>query len=406
MLKPAIILSGHTMALGVVRSLGERGVPVVLVHYEERDMAHVSKYVVRAIEAPHPGRCEKEFMELLREISVQFKGGVLIPVSDETLVAVSRNIAELENLYAVACTGWDVTRKFIDKKFTYSLADAHGIPAPRTLVPASLEEVERYGKTIEFPCLIKPCQSHLFYQCFGTKMFQVDNPGRMKEVFVQAREHGLEVMLQEYIPGDDNLVVNYNAYFWDGKPLAEFTARHVRNAPPWFGSPRVVISQDIPEVLEPGRKILRALGFSGYACTEFKKDPRNGVFKLMEVNGRHNLSTLLAVRCGINFPWLHYRHLAYGDTPDVSDYRKGIYWIDSARDLGYSAMYFKQEKYSVREYLRPYFNPHVFAIFDLKDPRPIFKRTSFLFKAGCRETLGHLGLGSNTGQGLGKIPNH
>jgi predicted ATP-grasp superfamily ATP-dependent carboligase len=200
------------------------------------------------------------------------------------------------------------------------------------------------------------------------------------DVFQKSIDSGLEVMLQEIIPGDDNEVVNYNAYFWNGEPLIEFTAQHIRNAPPWFGSPRVVLSKQIPEVLVPGRKILKALNFNGYACVEFKRDPRDGQYKLMEVNGRHNLSTLLAVKCGINFPWFEYKHLSNGQIPSISGFQTGIYWIDIFRDLGYSAAYLLKEHYSLQQYLKPYFNPHVFAIFDIRDTKPFFKRFTFLVK--------------------------
>jgi predicted ATP-grasp superfamily ATP-dependent carboligase len=129
----------------------------------------------------------------------------------------------------------------------------------------------------------------------------------MIAVYQQAAQSGLEVVLQEFIPGDDSLGVNYNSYFWDGEAIIEFTAEKLRNAPPRFGSPRVIMSKDMPEVIAPGRKILQAMGFHGFSCTEFKKDPRDDVYKLMEVNGRHNLSSQLAVSCGINFPWVHYK---------------------------------------------------------------------------------------------------
>jgi len=142
-------------------------------------------------------------------------------------------------------------------------------------------------------------------------------------------------------------------------------------------------------VIEPGRKILKAMGFYGYACTEFKKDTRDGVYKLMEVNGRHNLSTLLAVRCGINFPWLEYQHLVENEQPTAQDFKTGIYWIDITSDVGYSLGYLKQERYSLRQYLRPYFNQHVFAIFDLKDIRPFIRRCLFLLKQGLYEVFSY-----------------
>jgi predicted ATP-grasp superfamily ATP-dependent carboligase len=116
------------------------------------------------------------------------------------------------------------------------------------------------------------------------------------------------------------------------------------------------------------------MGFSGYSCIEFKRDPRDGTFKVLDVNGRHNLSTLLAVRCGINFPWLHYAHLSEGIRPRVSGYREGVYWIDLVRDVGYSAKNLTRESISFMDYLRPYVNPHVFAILDAHDIGPLFAR--------------------------------
>jgi D-aspartate ligase len=70
--------------------------------------------------------------------------------------------------------------------------------------------------------------------------------------------------------------------------------------------PSVVISKDINGVIESGRKILQASSYDGYSCTEFKKDIRDGKYKLMEINGRHNHSALLSIRCGINFLLIEY----------------------------------------------------------------------------------------------------
>lgn len=378
------------MALGVVRSLGIMGVPVVVVHYDERDMAHRSRYVTAAIHAPHPEKQTEAFLGVLWDCAERFPGGIIFPVSDESLTIASQYKTQLEEHFLVACTDWEITRRCIDKKLTYALAEANGVPAPRTLVPHSREEVRAYAASAEFPCLVKPCQSHLFYERFKCKMVQVASPPELLAAYEQAAEAGLEVMLQEYIPGDDAQVVNYNAYVWGGDSVAEFTAAHVRNAPPWFGSPRVVLSQELPEVIEPGRRILRSIGFYGYACTEFKLDARSGIYKLMEVNARHNLSTLLAVRCGINFPWLHYRHLTEGELPVAAPYRKGVYWVDLTRDVGYSALFLTQEHYSLAEYLRPYLRPHVFAILDWYDLRPFLRRVAYLLGQGVGSIFRHL----------------
>lgn len=374
-MKPAIVLSGHTMGLAVIRALGMMGVPIIVIVYQEKeDMGYVSKYVREWIPSPHPEKYEDQFIDLLVSCASRFGGSLLIPTNDETLVAVSRNKALLQKYYTVACTDWKITEQYIDKKRTYALADAIGVQAPKTTIPHSVEDVERYSASIQFPCLVKPCQSHSYYDHFKRKMTRVENLGQMIAAFQEAADVGLETMLQELIPGGDMQGVNYNAYFWNGEPLVEFTAEKVRNAPPGLGSPRVAVSKYIPEVMQPGREILKALGFYGYACTEFKKDPRDGVYKLMEVNGRHNLSGRLALRCGINFPWIHYKHLVFGELPSGCDYQTGIYWIDLIRDIGYSLKCLRGERYSLSQYIQPYLRPHIFAILDQHDPKPFIRR--------------------------------
>lgn len=188
--------------------------------------------------------------------------------------------------------------------------------------------------------------------------------------------------MQEFVPGPDSCGANYNAYFWDGEPLVEFTARKVRNGPPAIGSPRVAFSEVIPEVVEPGRAILRGMGYYGYACTEFKMDAETGEYKLMEVNGRHNLSSLLAVRAGVNLPWLHYSHVMLGELPRQAPYRQGVYWTDVSRDVGYSVKALRAERYSLRQYLTPYVKPHIDAIAAWDDPMPFLKRGLYLLRRG------------------------
>ncbi len=377
---PAIVLSTHTMGLGVIRALGSMGVPVIAVYYDKGDMGYVSKYVKEKVYVPHPEKAEDQFIELLIESASHFGGGLLIPASDETMTTVSRHKNLLERHYIVACTEWEITERFIDKMYTYALADAIGVPAPKTIIPKSIQDLERYAQTLQYPCLVKPRQSHRYFDFFKKKMVRVDNLDQTIAAYQQATDVGLEVMLQEIIPGDDSQVVNYNSYFWNGEPLVEFTAQHLRKAPPNFGAPCVVMSKDIPEVIEPGRRILRAMGFYGYSCTEFKRDPRDGVYKLMEVNGRHNRSTLLAVRCGLNFPWLQYKHLVQGELPSPSHYRTGMYWIGLDRDIAYSVAYWRKERYPLIKYIRPYLRPHVFDIFDWKDAKPFIRRCANLVK--------------------------
>jgi predicted ATP-grasp superfamily ATP-dependent carboligase len=371
---PAVIIGTHTMGLGVIRALGRMGVPVIALHYRMDDMGFVSKYVQESIHIPHPEDDESHFIECLTDLALRFPGSPLIPVSDESLKVVSKNKLLLQDYYRVACAEWEIVQKLLEKNCTYELAQSIGVPIPQTRTPTSLEELIAFGTDLKYPCLIKPVESHRYYNLFRKKIVKAENLTQLIAAYQEAENVGLKVMLQEFIPGGDGLGVNYNSYFWNGRPVVEFTARKIRSAPPELGSPCVVVSREVPAVLELGRKFLHAVNFYGYSCTEFKCDPRDGIYKLMEVNGRHNLSALLAVNCGINFPWLHYRHLVEGIVPEEIRFQDNLYWIDVERDLPYIPRRIFQQKESLSEILEPYIHAHVFAVYDKRDIKPFIKR--------------------------------
>lgn len=381
---PVVVLSGHTMALGVVRALGEAGIPVFVFHYDARDMAHVSRHVRGELAVPPPQTREDEFIEALLGHAGRFRGAMLLPASDESAVAVSRHKPLLAEHYLVACTDWEITRNFIEKRRTYELAARAGVATPETSVPSTVEEARTFARRIGFPLLVKPSQSHVYFEHFKRKMSRVRNDAGLSERVGEALRAGVEVMLQEIIPGPDCEVVNYNAYVCEGRSLVEFTARQVRKAPPHLGSPRVAVSERIPAVIEPGRATLRALGFDGFACSEFKRDPRDGRYKIVDVNGRHNLSGLLAVRCGINFPLIHYRHLVHGEIPEPVDFTPGVYWVDAFRDVAYGARYLLHERQAPWRHLAPYLSTHCDAIIAGDDLRPALARARYLAASPLR----------------------
>ena len=81
----AIVASGSTHALGVVRGLGRRGVPVTVVSYDRRDIATSSRLVRDVIRAPHPDNDEAAFVKVLLEAAHRCPGSLLIPASDAAL---------------------------------------------------------------------------------------------------------------------------------------------------------------------------------------------------------------------------------------------------------------------------------------------------------------------------------
>jgi len=371
---PAVVVAGHVIALGAVRALGEAGIPTVLVRYRDDDIAQASRYVKRSLRVPHPQTSEEEFVAALERLGPSVEGSPLFPASDESLVVIARHRERLGRWYRVAAPDEAVVTKVIRKERTYALAHEIGVPAPRNVLVASEADLEAHRDDFPFPCLAKPSQSHVYQEQFGRRMRRVDDMDQLVAAYREAAESGIQIMIQELIPGDDSLGANYNSYRVAGSPPLEFTAAKLRNTPRSFGPPSVVASLAIPEILEPGRRLLEALGYEGYSCTEFKRDPRDGVYKLMEVNGRFNLSSLLMLRCGINIPALAYRHVMYGEVPGPMEAAEGLRWIDGTKDLMFGVPELLRHPTSIGSFLEPYRRPHVFAVYDRRDLRPFVVR--------------------------------
>jgi predicted ATP-grasp superfamily ATP-dependent carboligase len=79
-----------------------------------------------------------------------------------------------------------------------------------------------------------------------------------------------------------------------------------------------------PAVREQAVELLRHLGWHGPAMVEFKVDSRDGTPRLMEINGRYWGTLDLAIRAGIDFPYLACRLAMDGDVDPIHNYRVGL----------------------------------------------------------------------------------
>jgi D-aspartate ligase len=388
---PALVLGCHKIGLGIIRSLGEKRVPVVGMSYSTMDMGYASKYVVEHHQCPHPDNDPEGFVSRLKDLGDRWSQSVLIPSDDATLIAVSKNKELLGSFFKVAAGDWPVVEQCIIKKHTYDLAERIGVPCPRSRILSSIEEAKAFVREIGLPCLLKPTVGHSFFERFRQKMFFARNLNELENLCMQFTDAGIEVMIQEFIPGNDRCGANFNSFIIKGEPMIAVTAEKVRLSPPQIGFPRVVVSKRLPELLEPANTFLRALGYEGFSCLEFKKDARDGIYRLMEINARLNLSTPLSVMAGVNFPYLLYRHTLQGEIPQpLNGFREGIYWIDPGKDIAESIRSYGKERFSIMEYMKPYIKPHTLTIFSITDMGPFFKRCYDLAIKGGRRMANKL----------------
>jgi D-aspartate ligase len=372
---PAYVLGAHEAGLAVIRSLARAGITVVAVTTSPNEHGRRSRAVNRAVTAPDPATRAREYVDLLAGLATSHGPGVVFPTTDEALEAVAAHRDELARHHLVACSDDAVAQMFLDKSRTDAVALEVGVDVPATASPTSAEELDDCIARIGFPCLVKPRESFRYHRAFGVKMKRVEDADELRAAWSEAHALGLRMLIQELVVGPETAGVNYNVYMVDGEPLVEFTSRKVRLSPPNFGYPCAVVTATVPEVVEPGRAIVRGMGIEGFANVEFKQDERTGRYRLMEVNGRPNMSGQLAVRCGVDFPLMTYRHLVDGEPPQAARCTPGVYWVDEYRDPFAVAKRWRTERgVSLRDATRPYGARHVFATFSLRDPAPFLAR--------------------------------
>lgn len=331
----AIVVGGLAPGLAVTRSLGRRGVTVLIATHSPDEPAVSSRYTSGVILTPNPAVNPDGFVTALRDALPNGEPAVIIPSEDVAITAVAHNLDRLADRFIVAGPSWPVAEWFIDKRKTALLADEVGVRAPRFSVPTNAEHAAEIGENLRYPALVKPSQGHVFTRQTGRKMIAVNNRQELIDAVHICTQVGVEPLVQEIIPGPPENGANHIVYVSDGQIVAEFTARKIRNWPTDWGSPSALISERIEGLSERTLSLLEAAGYEGMACAEYKFDPRCNDYQLMEVNVRHNLSGSLAPRCGVDFPWIDYASrigLDPGEGVPTGDFEEGVHWVDGFRD--------------------------------------------------------------------------
>ncbi len=128
----ALVVGGDYQGLGIVRSLGRRGVPVCVVD-DEMSISRFSKYCSHFVRVPDL-RTERKAVDALIEVGERLglQGWVLYPTREELVAAFSRNRPQLTSLFRVPTPVWNSVQWAWDKRNTYRLARELGIPTPAT----------------------------------------------------------------------------------------------------------------------------------------------------------------------------------------------------------------------------------------------------------------------------------
>jgi predicted ATP-grasp superfamily ATP-dependent carboligase len=375
----AVVIGGDYQGLGIVRSLGRRGIDVVVID-DERSISQHSRYVSAAF-GVRDLRSEASTVNALLELRqlYELEGWVVYPTRDESVAALSRRRDLLEPHFRVPTPMWDVVKWAWDKRQTYSLASQLGIPVPRTWVVRDVADLGDVDGNPPF--VIKPAIKEKFVYATKCKAWRADTRAEL-----EARCHDAtalmgpgHVIVQDFIPGNGSTQLAYCGFVKHGRACASMVVRRLRQHPVEFGKASTYVETvDHPLVEEMSLRFLRSIDYYGLVEVEFKRDPRDGQLKLLDVNARTWGYHSLGYRAGIDFPYLLYADQLGLRVPHGIHATPGVSWVRLATDLPTAAVELRHRRMRWRPYLRSLRSSSVEAVFSQDDPVPGFAELALL----------------------------
>ena len=366
----AVVVGGDFQGLGIIRSLGRRGVPICVID-DESSIARFSRYTTHFTRVADL-RDERQTVDTVLDVGQRLglEGWVLFPTRDETVAAFSRYRSELKECFRVPTPCWDAIQWAWDKRNTYRMAQELGIPIPRTWYPHDPGELEQIEA--DPPLVIKPAIKEHFIYATKAKAWRANSRAELAERFRQAAElvGPGEAMIQEFIPGDGRQQFSYCAFFKDGQAVGSMFVQRRRQHPSEFGRASTFVETiDLPLLETLSERFLQAIDYYGLVEMEYKLDPRDGQYKLLDVNARTWGYHTIGPRAGVDFPYLLFAN-QLGESVQPCRAQAGIRWIRLVTDLPTGVLEIFRGHLNWRAYLRSLWGLHVESVFSREDPLP------------------------------------
>ena len=358
-----LLIEGRTrQVMPLMEYLHKLGCHVTTYNSSKMDLGYTSRYPnKKLIRYCSPNDPEKTWTVLSEELKTK-QYDLVIPMTDFVAIMLAQHKEEMKPFVTIAVNDWETFQYASDKLKTMKVCMDHNIPCPKTIIYNSVEELCSHN--FDYPICIKPRTG------FSAIGFRVIHSAEDLEEIVSAttQKYGVP-LLQEYIPQTD---LQYKAELFidkQGETKSCCIFSKVRWYPINGGSSTLNQTVYRPDIQESCEKLLKAIGWKGYADIDLIQDPRDGIAKIMEINPRITGSVKICFAAGVNFAEQIVQDYLGMDVTPYSHYEIGKYM----RYLHTDILWFL--KSPTRFSCKPSwfdFRNSVDQIWSLKDPWPWF----------------------------------
>ena len=383
----AVVMNMFYTGLGIARSLGEHGIPVIGLSAEPGIYGNFTRYA-KVVRCPDSRRQPEALFDYLLQMGKSAgQRNIIFPTRDDDVVFLDRFRRELQEFYILAVPESVVLDACLDKWKTYQWALRADVPTPNCWLIEDARDLERLRSELKFPCVLKAVAAHEWrrgnnwHLVGGRKAVGVSSWQELISEYAAISRAGKRVLLQEMVAGGDECLL-IAACLLDGQSnwVAGFNTQKLVQVPEGFGTGCIVQGVDRPELFEPTARLLKAMGYTGIAEVEYKWNAVRQQYQLIEINPRPWDQHRLGKACGVDLIYLAYCEYAGLPRPGPSKPATGHKWIAEDSLLMAALQLFWHRDPRLRSLLHLARGKRIYAIWSATDPLPLlgFAVTRFL----------------------------
>lgn len=356
-----VLLGTDSNVYGMARSFHEAyGVKSVAVGKARLSATSDSRIVT--VEAVEPNLEEDAvFCDTLIRFAARYPGKelLLVPCGDNYIKLLVRNQEALRPYYRFECIGEDLLMRLSMKESFYQVCTEHGFAFPKTAT-CTKENYRDIALPFDFPVIVKPSNSVAYWNCrfpHKKKVFDAENQAEFSAILtaIYGSSYQDPLIIQEYIPGDDSNMRVMNCYCGSDRRVRLIALGHAlleEHSPEGIGSYAAIITAHDEALSQRMRAFLEAVGYVGFANFDMKLDPRDGQYKLFEMNLRQGRSSYYVTAAGYNLAkWLVEDVLLHKDAP-LTIASNEVLWSIIPKDIIFRYVRDGQLKQKARELIR------------------------------------------------------
>lgn len=335
----AVVLGASPTGLYALRELAAGGLSVALADFAD-GCAFGSRFV-RNRERRFRGDSEGIEAWLGQIAGRQQALPVLVPTSDVFIEFLIQRHERLSKRFRFADCYRGPAQELLDKAMFHALCGRHGMATPGVWLAEGQDELLALSETMPYPCILKPVLIHRARGFLkGKKVLLARDRAEYEAHARSVPQASGAWLVQEIIPGPESEITLFAGCVDSGGVLRQpFTARKLRQYPAGFGSASLVSSAPCAETLALTAGFLDRIGFRGICGAEFKRDPRDGVLKIIEINPRPTLWFQITHDAGKRVVETLVRDLLGGDRPPETPQSESVVWRYGLKDLASRRFY-------------------------------------------------------------------